>query len=433
MNENLCAKFPHSVVKFAAQRRTEFPIFSRYPEWSYLDSAATAQKPQQVIDSLYQFWCEQNAPLHRGVYHLSSTVTKDYEVVRRKIANWIGAQNVQEIIFCRGTTEAINLVAHSFVAPKLKADDNIVISSLEHHANFVPWQQLCKKYRAELRCIPLKWNHVAGAFRNHLQVRLDIEAAESLLDNRTRILALSHVSNVLGTIQPVAELVELAQSRNIPVLLDGAQAVVHNAVNVAALGCDFYVFSGHKLYGPDGIGVLFGRRELLEQMPPYQTGGDMIEWVSKEDVTFAPVPQRFEAGTMPVSAVMGLGAAIDYISSLPMDLLVEHERELLHLASEILRNSKELQKVQIIGDEDNLTNKVGVLSFAIDNIHPHDIGSILDSVNVAVRAGHHCAQPLMTCLGLSATARASFAVYNNMKDLERLFQGIEKAIRLIIG
>ncbi|WGK69211.1 SufS family cysteine desulfurase [Candidatus Haliotispira prima] len=435
-NEKISAKTTQQTVRqtiqWASEQRDQFPIFSRHPEWSYLDSAATAQKPRRVIDFLQEFWCERNAPLHRGVYRLSAQVTQDYEDVREKVARFIHAGCGNEIVFCRGTTDAINLVAHSFVAPRLKKGDNILISAMEHHANFLPWQQLCQKTGAELRIIPLRKGLVEGAFRQHLQVGLDLESAEALLDDRTQFMALNHVSNVLGVINPVTDLCQLAKTKNIPVLLDGAQAIVHGSVDVKALGCDFYVFSGHKLYGPDGVGVLYGRSELLETMPPYQTGGDMIEFVSTAETTFAPPPQRFEAGTMPVSAVIGLGVAIDYFQSLPEERLLRHENTLLQLATENLRSTKSLQKVQIIGDETDLTRKVGVLSFVIEGVHPHDIGSILDSANVAVRAGHHCAQPLMADLKLTATARASFAVYNNERDVQQFCEGIEKVITMMI-
>ena len=418
---------------FAAERRDEFSIFAFYPDLVYLDSAATTQKPRQLIDFFQQFWSHQNAPLHRGVYRLSAQVTQMYENVRKIVARFIGAEHAAEIVFTRGATEAVNLLAHSFVAPRLKAGDNIVISALEHHANFVPWQQLCQKFGAELRIIPLKFGEVEGAFRKHLQVRLDWEAAETLLDQRTRILALNHTSNVLGQVNPVVELCQMARLKGIPVLLDGAQAVLHAAVDVRELGCDFYVFSGHKVYGPDGVGVLYGRRDLLETMPPYQTGGDMIEFVSVAETTFAPPPQRFEAGTMPVSAVVGLGVALGYFQALPLELLCAHEAELLRLATEALRNRPSLEKIRIIGDEADLGRKVGVLSFVIDGVHPHDISSILDSAGVAVRAGHHCAQPLMAQLGLAATTRASFAIYNNVNDVEKLCEGLEKVIRLMRG
>ncbi|MEM9423486.1 MAG: SufS family cysteine desulfurase [Spirochaetota bacterium] len=419
--------------QFAARRRAEFPIFARYPDWSYLDSAATAQKPRALIDFYRRFWSEQNAPLHRGVYRLSAEVTLAYENVRSKVARFLGAARPEEIVFCGGATEAINLVAHSFVAPHLRSGDNILISGTEHHANFVPWQRLCEKTGAELRILPLLVEPLAGPHRDHLQVRWDISSAADLVDKRTKFIALNHVSNVLGTINPVAEICQMARTQGVPVLLDGAQAVVHGTgnggVDVAALGCDFYVFSAHKLYGPDGVGVLYGRRELLETMPPYQTGGDMIEWVSKEECTFAPPPQRFEAGTMPVSGVLGLEAAIDYFCGLPAAERRTHENHLLRKAGEALQNT--FPQIQIIGHESDLTQKVGVLSFVIDGVHPHDMGSILDSAAVAVRAGHHCAQPLMAHLGLAATVRASFAVYNDECDIERLCAGLEKAIRIM--
>ncbi len=411
--------------------RAEFPIFEHYPDWTYLDSAATSQKPRQLIDFLSHFWAEQNAPLHRGVYRLSAEVTRAYEQVRGKVAGLLGAARESEIVFTRGTTEAINLVAHSFVAPRLRPGDNILISAMEHHANFLPWQQLCRCSGAELRIIPLKLGAVAGVFREHLQCRLDWEAAEALLDSRTRFVALNQVSNVLGAINPVADFCWLAQTRKIPILLDGAQAVVHESVDVQALGCDFYAFSGHKLYGPDGVGVLYGREELLDRMPPCQTGGDMIEFVSVQESSFAAPPQRFEAGTMPVSAVIGLGMAIDYFQSLEREQRQSHECGLLRQLSEALRSSPTLQKLRIIGDEEDLSRKVGVLSFTIDGVHPHDIGTILDSANVAVRAGHHCAQPLMAELGLVATARASLAIYNDETDVQRLCAGLEKVLHLM--
>ena len=419
------------LAAFAKERRSEFPIFAQHPKWSYLDSAATAQKPQQLIDFLSQFWAQQNAPLHRGVYRLSSELTQNYESVRQKVATFLGAASEDEIVFCRGCTEAINLVAHSFVAPRLERGDNIVITSLEHHANFVPWQQLCQRLGAELRLVPLQLREIEGAHSSHLECHLDISAFEQMLDERTRFVALNHVSNALGLINPVQEFAGLAKQRGIPVLLDGAQAVMHGSVDVAEIGCDFYAFSGHKLYGPDGVGVLYGKSEHLAVMSPYQTGGDMIEFVSAEQTSFLPPPQRFEAGTMPVSAILGLGAAIDYFQSLAPELRRRHEQELLQEATEALRNAPSLQKVRIIGDAEDLSQKIGVISFVMDGVHPHDVGSILDSHNVAVRAGHHCAQPLMATLGLAATTRISLGLYNDATDIQRLCAGLEKVIGIM--
>ena len=421
----------NELAAFAKERRSEFPIFAHHPELSYLDSAATAQKPQQLIDFLSRFWAEQNAPLHRGVYRLSSELTQNYENVRQKTASFLGAASTDEIVFCRGCTEAINLVAHSFVAPRLKRGDNIVITCLEHHANFVPWQQLCRRFGAELRLVPLQLGEVEGTHRSHLECHLDISAFESMLDERTRFVALSHVSNALGLINPVRKLCRLAKQRGIPVLLDGAQAVMHGSVDVQQLDCDFYAFSAHKLYGPDGVGVLYGKSEHLAAMPPYQTGGDMIEFVSAQETSFLPPPQRFEAGTMPVSAILGLGAAIDYFQNLAPELRRRHEQALLMQATEALRNMPSLQKVRIIGDAEDLNQKIGVISFVVDGVHPHDIGSILDGHNVAVRAGHHCAQPLMAHLGLAATTRISLGLYNDTSDIQRLCEGLEKVIGIM--
>lgn len=406
---------------FAKQRRGEFPIFAKYPELSYLDSGATAQKPQVVIDALKRFWQEENAPLHRGVYKLSADATMAFEDVRSKVAKFINASKAEEIIFVRGTTDGMNLLTHSFLRPRLEAGDNVVATEMEHHANFLPWQQCCIEKGAEFRLIPLKKSE-----GSQFPDELDLEATEALLDEKTKLLTFNHASNVLGTVNPVKQLIALARKKGIPVVLDGAQAVVHLSVDVQELDCDFYVFSSHKLYGPDGIGVVYGRNQLLQAMPPYQTGGNMIEFVTQQSSTFAPSPQRFEAGTMPASAVIGLGAALDYLSSFSWQDIEGHEAGLLEYCHSQL---EQLPFLKITG---HAKHKLGVVSFQVEGVHPHDVGTILDKQNVAVRAGHHCAQPLMSALGLPATTRASFGIYNTREDIDQLYKGLLKVGEIML-
>jgi cysteine desulfurase/selenocysteine lyase len=396
--------------------RRDFPILaseSRGKPLTYLDSAASAQKPRAVIEAMSSFYSERYANIHRGVYQLSAQATIEYEAVRERVARFIGAPSAREVIFVRNATEAINLVARSWGEAEIGPGDEIVVTTMEHHANIVPWQMLCERRGARLQVAAVSDEGV-----------LDVDHLTSLLGPRTRLLAFVHVSNALGTINPVKELVTLARDRGITTLVDGAQAVPHQPVDVGDLGCDFYAFSGHKVIGPSGAGVLYGRLPLLEAMPPFLGGGDMIERVSFEGTTFAPVPQKFEAGTPDIASVIGLGAAVDYLEAIGMEKISAREHSLLAYATE---RCLELPGLRIVG---TAKEKAAVLSFVLDEIHPHDIGTILDGEGVAVRAGHHCAQPLMDRLGLPATARASFAFYNTREDVDRLVAALEKTREL---
>ncbi len=386
--------------------RSDFPILRREVKGKplvYLDNAATTQKPQVVIDRVSDFLANENANIHRGVHYLSMEATDAYDRARAKAAGFLNAATDREIVFTRGTTEAINLVARSFGAPRISSGDEILISAMEHHANIVPWQMIAKECGAQLVVAPVT---DAG--------EIDLEAYGKLLGTRTKIVALSHVSNVLGTINPAQQMVAMAKEHGIPVLLDGAQAVPHIRVDVRELNCDFYTFSSHKLFGPDGVGILYGREELLAAMPPYQGGGDMIEQVSFENTTFRAPPERFEAGTPNISGAIGLGAAIDYMDKIGREAMHAREAQLLAHATGKLG---EIPGLTIRG---TAPEKVAVISFTLESAHPHDIGTILDSAGIAIRAGHHCAQPLMQRLGVPATARASFAFYNTTKEIDRL-------------
>jgi cysteine desulfurase/selenocysteine lyase len=396
--------------------RKDFPILSRKMRGKplvYLDTAASAQKPRQVIDAIVHFYETDYANIHRGVYELSATATRLYDEARAKVANLLGAADPGEIVFVRNATEAINLVAWSWARRELHPGDEILITELEHHADIVPWQLVCEDRGAKLVVAPVT---DAG------EVPLDSLAAR--LTARTKLVAFAHVSNALGTVLPVAEIAALAHRAGALVLVDGAQAVPRMPVDVRALGCDFYVFSGHKLYGPTGIGCLWARREVLDAMPPWLAGGDMIAEVHFEKTTFAAPPQRFEAGTPDIAGAIGLGAAIDWIQALGLENVALHERELLAYGTERLL---EIPGLRIVG---TAREKTGVLSFVHDAVHPHDMGTILDQEGVAIRAGHHCAQPLMERLGLPATARASLGVYNDEADLDRLAEGVRKAVEM---
>lgn len=396
--------------------RRDFPILQRRMHGeplSYLDSAASAHKPRQVIEAVAGFYRNDYANIHRGVYELSATATRLYDEARAKVAGLLGAADPGEIVFVRNATEAINLVAWSYGRKELRAGDEVLVTALEHHANLVPWQLLCEERGAKLVVAPVD---------DTGEVPLDAFAAR--LSERTRLVAVAHVSNVLGTVLPVAEICALAHRAGARVLVDGAQAVPRMPVDVRALGCDFYAFSGHKLYGPTGIGCLYGRAELLDAMPPWQAGGGMIVEVRFEKTTFAPPPQRFEAGTPDIAGAIGLGAAIDYLGALGLERIAEHERELLGYGT---RRLSEIPGLRLVG---TAREKTGVLSFVLDGVHPHDIGTILDQRGVAIRVGHHCAQPLMERFGLPATARASFGVYNGADDIDRLVEGIREAIEV---
>ena len=377
---------------------------------TYLDNAATSLKPQCVIDSVVDTLSQNSANIHRGVHLLSQRATERYERARDTVQLFLGAADRSEIIFVRGATEAINLVAQSWGRKFLSPGDEVVITGLEHHANIVPWQVLRDSTEAILKVIPINDNG-----------EVQLSAVDSILSRRTRLLALAHVSNSLGTVLPVKAIIERAHAVGAKVLVDGAQAVAHLPVNVQLLGADFYTFSGHKLYGPDGVGVLYGRRELLESMDPYQTGGDMIRQVTLERSTFNDLPHRFEAGTPCISGAIALARAIEFVTNIGFPWLIEHEHELLSGALGMLRA---VPGVTIIGMPEV---RSGVISFVVDGVHPHDIGTILDSMGIAIRTGHHCAQPVMDRMGIPATARASLGMFNTLEELSRLAAGVEKA------
>jgi cysteine desulfurase/selenocysteine lyase len=401
-----------------AKARSDFPILSttvRGKPLVYLDNAATSQKPRAVIDAVSRFYATENANIHRGVHYLSERATLEYDRVRARVAGFLNAASPREVVFTRGTTEAINLVAQSWGRSTLRPGDEILITEMEHHSNIVPWQLLCGQTGAVLKAVPVRDDG-----------ELDLDAVDRLLTEKTRLFAFTFVSNALGTINPVAELAARARARGACVLVDGAQAAPHVALDVQALGCDFLAFSGHKVFGPTGIGVLYGREALLEQMPPWQGGGDMIASVSLERSTWAAVPSKFEAGTPAVAEAIGLGAALDYITELGLPAIEDWEGELLREATVRLG---EIPNLRIIG---TASEKVSVLSFVLDGIHPHDVGAILDDEGVAIRAGHHCAQPLMHRFGVSGTARASFAFYNTLEEIDALVHGIHRA-RQVFG
>ncbi len=392
--------------------RKDFPILNQRVHGKplvYLDNAATSQKPQVVIDALVRYYTEFNSNVHRGVHLLSEQATKAYEDSRLKIQRFINAKLSEEIIFTRGTTEGINLVAQSFGRANLHEGDEIIISGMEHHSNIVPWQMLCAEKKATLRVIPIDDNG-----------EIILDEFEKLLNNRTKLVALTQVSNALGTINPIKQMIETAHEYNVPVLIDGAQAIPHLRVDVQELDCDFYVFSSHKMFGPTGIGVLYGKKSLLEAMPPYQCGGDMIKSVTFEKTIYNDLPYKFEAGTPNIADTITFGAAIDYLNSLDFDAIHEYEQELLEYATEKLSAVNDLT---IIG---TAREKAGVISFTLDGIHPHDIGTILDTEGIAIRTGHHCAQPVMQRFHVPATARASFAFYNTKEEVDALVDGINK-------
>jgi cysteine desulfurase/selenocysteine lyase len=408
------AKRGAAPVRLDVERlRADFPILERRVHGkplAYLDNAATSQKPRQVIEAIERCYREYNSNIHRGVHTLSMEATGEFEAARSRIREFIGAASDREIVFTRGTTESINLVAQSWARNRLKAGDEILITTMEHHSNIVPWQLVCGQTGAKLRVAPIDDRG-----------ELPLDEFERLLTPATKLVAVAHVSNALGTINPVADLVRLAKRQGAVTLVDGAQAVPHLAVDVRALGCDFYAFSGHKLFGPTGIGVLWGREALLEDMPPWQGGGDMIKAVTFERTIYNDLPHKFEAGTPDISGAIGLGAAVDYVQAAGLGAIAAWEHELLDYATEAARTVKGLR---LIG---TAARKCGVLSFVLDFIHPHDLGTILDHEGVAIRTGHHCAMPVMDRFGIPATARASLAFYNTRAEIDRLIRGIEKA------
>jgi cysteine desulfurase / selenocysteine lyase len=398
--------------------RRDFPILDQVihgRKLVYLDNAATSQKPRAVIDAIVRYYEHLNANIHRGVHTLSMRATEAHDEARETVRRFIQAADASEIIFVRGATEAVNLVAETYGRANVGEGDEVLISAMEHHSNIVPWQILCEEKRAHLRVAPI---NDAG--------ELELEAFEKLLTPRTRMVAVAHVSNALGTVNPLRKIIQLAHAHDVPVLVDGAQAVPHMPVDVQALGCDFYAFSGHKVYGPTGIGVLYGKEEVLAEMPPYQGGGDMISSVTFEKTTYNVVPYKFEAGTPDIAGAIGLGAALEYVGKLGMDRIAAHEHELLAYATEKV---SAIDGVQLIG---TARERVGVVSFTLDGVHPHDLGTILDRDGIAIRTGHHCAQPVMERFGVPATARASFAVYNTHEEVDALVDGIGKA-REVLG
>jgi len=402
-----------SKQRFDIERvRADFPILQqkvRGKPLVYLDNAATSQKPRAVIEAISRYYEGTNANIHRGVHFLSEHATEEYEAVRGIAQRFLNAAESREIIFVRGTTEGINLVAQSYGRAHIQAGDEILITDMEHHSNIVPWQILCDERGAKLRVAPI---NDAG--------ELILDEFANLLGPKTKLVAITHVSNALGTINPIRRIVEMAHSRNVPVLVDGAQAVPHLKVDVQALDCDFYAFSGHKVYGPTGIGVLYGKAALLEAMPPYQGGGDMIASVTFEKTIYNKLPYKFEAGTPDIAGVIGLGAALQYVSGLGIENIGAYENEVLAYATQAV---SAIPDVRLIG---TAKVKAGVLSFVLDNIHPHDIGTILDQEGIAIRTGHHCSQPVMKRFGIAATARASFALYNTKEEADALVRGIEK-------
>ena len=392
--------------------KEEFPILSQSVNEKpliYLDNASTTQKPSSVINEIQNYYESTNSNIHRGVHHLSQKATEKYEDSRKIVQNFIGAKSSKEIIFVRGATEAVNLVANSYVKPLLSEGDNIIISQMEHHANIVPWQLITKEKKAEIRVVPI---NEAG--------ELLVEDMDDLIDENTRFISLNHVSNSLGTVNPVNKLIQKAHQNDIRIMIDGAQAVQHMKVNVSDLDVDFYCFSGHKMYGPTGIGILYGKKKILEKMEPYQGGGDMIKSVTFEKTIYNDIPHIFEAGTPNIVGAIGLAKAIEFIENVTIERIEKHEMDLLNYATEKINS---IEGVEIVG---NAENKTSVISFVMGDIHPHDIGTIMDNLGIAIRAGHHCTQPIMDFYNIPATARASFAIYNTEEDVDKLVEGIQK-------
>lgn len=398
--------------------RSKFPILNQTVYGKplvYFDNAATTQKPQSVIDTLCRYYETLNSNIHRGAHYLAAQATDQYEETRRAVQQFINARNHYEIVFTRGTTESINLVASSFGQRFLNEGDEVLISAMEHHSNIVPWQLTCERNGATLRVIPFSDKG-----------ELDLEAMENLMNEKTRIVAVNHVSNTLGTVNPVKQIVEMAHSHGIPVLVDGAQAISHFAVDVQELGCDFYCFSGHKMYGPMGVGVMYGREELLDQMPPYQGGGEMIKEVTFERTTYNELPFKFEAGTPAVGDVLGLHSAIRFMQETGINNIATYEKELTDYATEQLLN---IEGLRIYGQA---RQKTSVISFLIGNAHPYDVGTLLDKLGIAVRTGHHCTQPIMDRYGIPGTVRASFAVYNTIEEINILINAIKRIAPMLM-
>lgn len=398
--------------------RTDFPVLHRKVNGSplvYLDNGASSQKPRQVIERMAKYYENEHANIHRGVHHLSQQATDAYEGVREATGRYLNASSSREILFTRGTTESINLVACSWGRHFLKEGDEVIISTMEHHSNIVPWQMACAERGASLKIIPISKSG-----------ELDMKSFRNLLNARTRLVSVVHVSNALGTINPVKEIIDLAHQRDIPVLLDGAQAVPHMKVDVRALDVDFYAFSAHKMLGPTGLGILYGKESLLDSMPPYQGGGEMIERVTFEKTTYNELPYKFEAGTPNIADTIAFGAALEYYNEFAPNELIAHEQDLLTHAAERLSR---IDGVEFVG---TARNKAGIVSFNLKGVHPFDVGTILDQMGIAVRTGHHCTQPLMDFYGITGTVRASFALYNNQADVEALAAGVEKAAAILL-
>ncbi|HEV8376341.1 MAG TPA: cysteine desulfurase [Candidatus Polarisedimenticolia bacterium] len=398
--------------------RREFPVLwqdVRGKPLVYLDNAATTQKPKAVLDAIQNYYCRDNANIHRGVHELSQRATAAYEEAREKLRRLLNAASSTEIVFVRGTTEAINLVAHSFGGTHVREGDEILVSHMEHHSNIVPWQLLCESKKASLRVLPVTDRG-----------ELEMESFDRLLSPRTRLVSLVHLSNSLGTVNPVKEIIRKAHAKGVPVLLDGAQAAARMKLDMKDLDCDFYALSGHKLYGPTGIGVLYGKADLLEAMPPFMGGGDMISSVTFEKTLYNKLPYKFEAGTPHIAGAIGLGAAVDFVQGIGLEAIASHEEDLLSYSTEAVAG---IPGLRIVG---TAPQKAGILSFVIDGIHPHDLGTILDQHGIAIRAGHHCTQPLMERMGVPATARASFGMYNTREEVDALVEGLQR-VREVLG
>ena len=396
--------------------RAEFPIFSHHPDLIYLDNAATTHKPNSVIESISNFYEKENANIHRGIYPLAAQTTLKYEEVRSKVAQFIHADSPNEIVYTSGTTTSINLVAHSFLRPRLEEGDEVIISAMEHHANLIPWQMVCKNARANLRVIPM---NESG--------ELDLMKFKTMLSRKVKMVAIVHISNSLGTINPIEEIIELSHQKDIPVLVDGAQSVAHYPINVAVLDVDFFTCSGHKLFGPTGVGILYGKKSYLEQMEPYQFGGDMIKNVTFEETIFAEVPQRFEAGTTNIAGVIGLGAAIDFVNSLDRVAVVDYIND---ITNDLMSKLLEVNDLEIVG---TAKNKSSIVSFSLKNIHPHDVATFLGTDNIAVRAGNHCTQPVMDFYKIPGTTRASFSIYNHTAEIDILVEKIKEIQQFFSG
>ena len=404
-------------MKTIAEIRNDFPILNakvRGKELVYLDNGATAQKPAMVIDAINTYYKDYNSNIHRGVHHLSQVATTAYEEAREKLRGFINAPKLEEVIFTEGTTESINIVASCFGRNSLNKGDEVIISAMEHHSNIVPWQMICDEREAVLKVIPIN---------NKGELLMD--EYKKLLSDKTKLVAVIHISNTLGTINPVKEMIDLAHQKGALVLLDGAQAVPHIKVDVQALNCDFYTFSGHKMFGPTGVGILYGKSEYLNDMPPYQGGGDMIKEVTFEKTTYNCLPHKFEAGTPNIVGGIGLGVAVDYMEEVGIDLINKREEELLAYATEKIQK---LEGIRIIGEAEH---KASVLSFVIEGLHPFDIGTLLDQLGVAVRTGHHCTQPLMKFFDIPGTIRASFTFYNTTEEIDKLISGLERALAML--